>query len=108
MSDEPFQVPLPPPPFGPPGQGDVVFFTRQVGEGDAGGAEREDEDILLRRVPRPVAQKYRAAAGARGMTHAQYLAALVTLHEEIRSRADGGDAELAAQLERLNLSTVSV
>jgi hypothetical protein len=105
MTDEPFHVPLPPPLSGP-GDRDVVFFTQRVG--DPGGAEREDEDILLRRVPRGVAQKYRAAAGARGMTHAQYLAALVTLHESIRTRADGGDAELAAELERLNLSTVSV
>jgi hypothetical protein len=106
LSEEPFQVPVPPP-FLPPGDRDVVYFTQRVGEG-GGGADREDEDILLRRVPSPVAQRYRAAAGARGMTHAQYLAALVALHESIRARADGGDAELAAELERLNLSTVSV
>jgi hypothetical protein len=42
------------------------------------------------------------------MTHAQYLAALVELHEAIRRRADGGDAELAAELQQLELSTVTV
>jgi hypothetical protein len=42
------------------------------------------------------------------MTHAQYLGALVELHGSIRSRADAGDAELAAELERLRLSTVTV
>jgi hypothetical protein len=101
--DELFTLPLPPP---PPGhrERDVVFFRR--GPGPAG--EREDEDIMLRRVPRPFAQRFRASAGGRGMTHAQYLAALVGLHESMRTRADAGDAELAAELERLGLSTVTV
>jgi hypothetical protein len=97
-----FQVPLPPPPF-PPGR-DVVYFTRGVSPRD----ERDSEDIMLRSVPRPVAQRFRAAAGGRGMTHAQYLAALVELHESMRQRADSGHAELAAELERLGLSTVSI
>jgi hypothetical protein len=97
--DEPFTLPLPP----PPGR-DVVFFRH----GAPSPAEREDEDIMLRRVPRPVAQRFRASAGGRGMTHAQYLAALVELHGSIRTRADGGDAELAAELERLGLATVTV
>ncbi len=102
--DEPFTLPLPPPPF-VPGDRDVVFFRHRV-EGEA--PEREDEDIMLRRVPRPTAQKFRAAAGGRAMTHAQYLSALVELHESMRKRADGGDADLAAELERLGLTTVSV
>ena len=42
------------------------------------------------------------------MTHAQYLAALVGLHEAIRAAADGGDAKLAAELEKLGLQTVSI
>jgi hypothetical protein len=105
MDEGEFTVPLPPP-FPPHADRDVVYFARRVGEG--GGAEREDEDILLRRVPTAVAQKFRAGAGARGMTHAQYLAALVALHESTRTRADAGDAELTNELERLNLSTVSV
>jgi hypothetical protein len=98
--DELFTLPLPP---RPPGrvERDVVFIR-------SGPEERDDEDIMLRRVPRPVAQRFRASAGGRGMTHAQYLAALVELHETMRTRADGGDAELAAELERLGLSTVTV
>ena len=42
------------------------------------------------------------------MTHAQYLAALVALHEAMRARADGGDAALAEDLRRLGLATVTV
>src|SRR5712691_4292696 len=101
MSDEHFTLPLPP----PPGDRDVVFFRTRV---ETDGPEREDEDIMLRRVPRPVAQKFRAAAGGRALTHAQYLAALVELHESARTRADAGDAELQAELERLGLTTVTV
>jgi hypothetical protein len=107
--DEVFTMPLPPP-HGLPQRGrverDVVFFRREGPDGGPG--EREDEDIMLRRVPRATAQRFRASAGGRGMTHAQYLAALVELHESIRGKADGGDAELRAELERLGLTTVTV
>jgi hypothetical protein len=99
--DEPFTLPLPPPPFAE--DKDVLFFARRSGpEG------REHEDIMLRRVPRSVAHRFRGAAGARGLTHAQYLAALVALHEAMRQRADGGDADVATELERLGLRTVSI
>jgi len=80
-----------------------VLFIRHEAPG-----EREDEDIMLRKVPRSIAQRFRASAGGRSMTHAQYLAALVELHEAMRSRADAGDTELAAELERLGLTTVTV
>jgi hypothetical protein len=108
--DELFTLPLPPPPtpHGADVQRDVVFFRHKAPPPLPGEGERDDEDIMLRRVPRPVAQRFRASAGGRGMTHARYLAALVELHESIRSRADNGDAELAAELERLELSTVRV
>src|SRR5438270_3825814 len=100
--DELFTLPLPPP---PPGlERDVVFFRHAAPD----EREREDEDIMLRRVPRPIAQRFRASAGGRGLTHAQYLAALVELHETIRGRADAGDTGLAAELERLGLTTVTV
>src|SRR3954467_8622485 len=102
---EHFTLPLPPPPLA---HRDVLFFRHKVKgvfEGDAG---KESEDIMLRSVPRTTAQRFRAAAGGRGMTHAQYLAALVQLHEAMRVRADGGAADLAAELARLGLSTVSV
>jgi len=91
------------PPF--PAPGENVMFWR----GDPEGAEgREFEDIMLRRVSTGVASQFRGAAGARGLTHAQYLAALVALHAAMRQRADSGDGEVAAALERLGLSTVSI
>ena len=96
----PFVLPLP-----PPGDVKYLFHREVVPSGDEG---RESEDIMLRSVPRATAQRFRAAAGGRAMTHAQYLAALVALHESMRNRADGGDSELAAELERLGLTTVSV
>ena len=107
MSDETFELPLPPPLPPLPGRGerDVIFFRRQ--EQDV-REERESEDIMLRSVPKLVAQHFRGAAGGRGMTHAQYLAALVELHQAMRERADGGDAELAAALDALGLSTISI
>jgi hypothetical protein len=104
--DELFTLPLPPPPPHGRVERDVLFIRRPAG--GPGEREREDEDIMLRRVPRPVAQRFRASAGGRGLTHAQYLAALVELHESMRVRADGGDGQLAAELERLGLSTVTV
>jgi hypothetical protein len=104
--DEPptFHVPFPGPPFPPPAGKDVVFWTT---ESDSPGG-REHEDIMLRRVPGQVAHRFRGAAGARGFTHAQYLAALVALHEAMRQRADSGDAEVAEILKELGLGTVTI
>jgi hypothetical protein len=82
-----------------------MFF---IGETDDSGPGKQHEDIMLRRVPAKVAHRFRGAAGARGFTHAQYLAALVELHEAMRQRADGGDADVAAILDQLGLSTVSI
>ena len=82
-----------------------VFFWRTEPEG-AGG--REFEDIMLRKVPAAVAYRFRGAAGARSFTHAQYLSALVALHEVMRTRADGGDAEATSVLAELGLGTVSI
>ena len=86
----------------PPGQN--VFWSA---ESESGGG-RDYEDIMLRRVPAAVAHRFRGAAGARGFTRAQYLTALVSLHEAMRKRADDGDAEVAAALDRLGLGTVSI
>lgn len=85
------------------GPDEELVVARGGGPGD-----REHEDIMLRRVPRSVGHRFRGAAGARGITHAQYLAALVDLHEAMRQRADQGDPEVAAALERLGLRTVSI
>ena len=46
--------------------------------------------------------------GARGFTRAQYLTALVSLHEAMRKRAHDGDAAMAAALDQLGLGTVSI
>jgi hypothetical protein len=97
--DEPFTVPLPPPP-------DVLFFRHE--ERVRAQPEREHEDIMLRKVPNDVARRFRAAAGGRALTHAQYLAALVELHESLRTRADEGDETARADLERLGLQSVTV
>ena len=97
-----FHVSFPPGlPF-PPSKN--VFWAA---ESDSGGG-REYEDIMLRRVPAAVAHRFRGAAGARGFTHAQYLTALVSLHEAMRKRADEGDADMAAALGQLGLGTVSI
>ena len=105
----PVRAPIPRVGFGPPGDADVLFVRRRREERRPDGGEgREHEDIMLRRVPRATAQRFRAAAGGRAMTHAQYLAALVQLHDAMRQRADGGDAALAEQLEALGLSSVTV
>jgi hypothetical protein len=107
MDDETFEVPLPPsfpPPF-PPGRGDVLFFRRETEEVSAG---REHEDIMLRRVPRETAGRFRAGAGGRAMTHAQYLSALVELHRRLREQADAGDDRARAMLDELGLASVTV
>ena len=97
-------MPFPGPRSLPP-EKDVVFWAATDPEGAVG---REHEDIMLRRVPAAVAYRFRGAAGARGFTHAQYLSALVALHEEMRKRADTGNAEVAAVLDQLGLGTVSI
>ena len=104
---EEFTMPLPPP-FQPPhglGLHDRVLFLRS--DADETGV-REHEDIMLRRVPRETAMRFRAGAGGRALTHAQYLAGLVALHTRVRELADEGDAKLAAELEGLGLQTVLV
>ena len=109
--NRPFSAPLPPgAPFppGPPGspgsEGRTFYFAAE----SESGPGREHEDIMLRRVPAAVAHRFRGAAGARGFTHAQYLSALVSLHEAMRKRADEGDAEVQAALDALGLGTVSI
>lgn len=94
-----FKAPVP-----GPGPGNV-FFWRADPEGTG---SREFEDIMLRKVPAAVAHRFRGAAGARSFTHAQYLSALVALHEVMRTRADAGDAEAASVLAELGLGTVSI
>jgi hypothetical protein len=103
VETRPFQVPLPPP---GPGQHERVMFIRGDVPPEAGA--KEHEDIMLRRVPRETAMHFRAAAGGRSMTHAQYLAALVDLHRRARERADAGDEQLRQTLDELGLGSVTV
>jgi hypothetical protein len=102
--DEEFTVPLPPPFPHRGAQRDVIFKWRA--EDEPGG--KEHEDIMLRRVPREVAMRFRGSAGGRGLTHAQYLTALVDLHRRARELADGGDEELRKALDELGLASVTV
>jgi hypothetical protein len=101
-----FHVRVPPPAQVPFPPHDHVMYVR--GEGPPEGSPREHEDIMLRRVPRETAMHFRAAAGGRSLTHAQYLTALVELHRRTRERADGGDEELRRALEDLGLGSVTV
>ena len=104
-----FTMPLPPgftPPFPIPGPGEHIMFVRSEETETAAG--KEHEDIMFRRVPREVGMRFRAAAGGRGMTHAQYLTALVELHARIRAAADAGDEAARAALDELGLQTVAV
>ena len=95
--------PMPGVPFTPiPGKRVMVWLQ------DEETPTREFEDMMLRRVPSGVAHHFRGAAGARGLTHAQYLCALVALHEALRQRADAGDAAASSALDQLGLQTVSI
>jgi hypothetical protein len=105
MDDETFHIPVPPPPPHHHAPHDVILFR---GPGPEGPGDREHEDILLRRVPRDTAARFRAGAGGRGLTHAQYLSALVELHRRLREAADGGEERVAKELEALGLTSVSV
>ena len=51
-------------------------------------------------------ERIKYAARARGMTIAQYLAALVDLHDRIRALADDGDLTMTDELEGLGLQAV--
>jgi hypothetical protein len=102
--DEEFTVPLPPPPFGPHPHRDVVFFRHEA----EGPPSRDHEDIMLRRVPRETAMRFRAGAGGRGLTHAQFLSALVELHARLRAKADDGDQAARTLLDELGLTSVTV
>jgi hypothetical protein len=99
-----FHASVPGLPFSPEPGKRLVFWATES-DGPEG---KEYEDIMLRRVQGAVAHRFRGAAGARGFTHAQYLAALVALHEAMRQHADRGNAEVAAVLTQLGLGTVTI
>jgi hypothetical protein len=105
-----FHVPVPPGPVPPafppvPAHAPHMVYVRDRRADDE---SREWEDLMLRKVPRDTAMRFRAAAGGRGLTYAQYLTALVSLHEAARTLAEAGDDGVTAELERLGLTTVTV
>ena len=90
---------------GPPGRpvGKVLIWRS-----DTDSAADDYEDLMVWRMPTSLAHRFRGAAGARGLTLAQYLSALISLHEMTRQRAESGDGQAATLLEQLSLSTVSI
>lgn len=92
----------PPGPAGPPA-GKVLIWRS-----DTDSAVDDYEDLMVWRMPSLLAHRFRGAAGARGLTLAQHLSALISLHQMMRQRAESGDEQAAALLEQLGLSTVSI
>jgi hypothetical protein len=90
---------------GPPGRpaGKVLIWRR-----DTNSTADDYEDLMVWRMPSSLAHRFRGAAGARGLTLAQHLSALIALHEMMRQRAESGDGQAATLLEQLSLSTVSI
>lgn len=62
--------------------------------------------LNIRNIDNNAAERAKRAAAARGMTLGQYVAALVSLHDAARARADAGDAGLLAELQAVGLETV--
>jgi hypothetical protein len=96
--------------------GETPSFSRPFGHSsaktliwrDRSDASGDQEYLVLWDVPNDVAHRFRGAAEARGRTHAMHLSALIELHEAMRQRADSGDDDIAALLDRLGLDTVSI
>lgn len=63
--------------------------------------------LNIRNIDAAAAQAIKQAAAARGMTLAEYIAALSALHEAMRARADAGDNDVQAELTALGLQTVT-
>jgi len=63
--------------------------------------------LNIRAMPRAIRDRITSGAGARNMTLAQYLAALVELHDLARARIADGDVVTIDDLEGLGLQTVT-
>ena len=61
---------------------------------------------MTRSISSETRERIRHAARARDMTIAQYLAALVELHDRIRALADDGDLTMTDELDMLGLQAV--
>ena len=71
-------------------------------------AKGEPGPLVVDGLSPEVIERFRVAAGARAMEPAEYLAALVELHEAMRRLADqGGNEDVDGVLRRLHLSTLT-
>ncbi|HUQ40602.1 MAG TPA: hypothetical protein VM030_10650 [Acidimicrobiales bacterium] len=74
----------------------------------AGAVSAESADLLVRGMPPVTLDRFKRAAGARALRYADYVSALVELHDAMRRLADTGDhPEVADALDELGLSTVT-
>jgi hypothetical protein len=74
----------------------------------AGAVSAESADLLVRGIPPVTLDRFKKAAGARALRYADYLSALVELHDAMRRIADADDnSKVAAVLDELGLATVT-
>ena len=62
--------------------------------------------VHVRNVPEETRRLFNIAARRRGQTQADYLAALIALHQRARALADSGYGELQTELKALGLQSV--
>ena len=71
-------------------------------------AAAQPGSLVVENLGPEVLERFRVAAGARAMEPAEYLTALVDLHEAMRRLVDqGGNEDVDGVLRRLRLSTVT-
>lgn len=87
----------------------MIGIGRRFRDSDI-GVERVDDgpptELLIRGLEPEVARRFKTASGARAMKYADYLGALVKLHDEMRTLADS-DPAVKAALDKLGLQTVT-
>lgn len=83
-----------------------VFADRGRAATSPGSARAAE--LVVKGLSPEALERFRVASGARAMDSAQYLTALVDLHEAMRRLADTGEhPEVEAVLRRLRLGTVT-
>lgn len=88
---------------------ELAARARQVREAlTAGAVTAESTDLLVRGVVPSTLERFKIAAGARAMRYADYLSALVELHDAMRALADSDDhPAIKNVLDELGLATVT-
>ena len=74
---------------------------------EAVGEPEAPTDLLVRGMSPRALERFKVGSGARALKYADYLAALLDLHDARRRLADSGDDDVAAILTELGLSTVT-